>query len=271
MTNHQTPVLELTELRKRYGDRDVVSGLSLALQPGSVCALLGRNGAGKTTTIQIIMGLAFPTEGEVRILGEPSRSPAIHEVRRRVGYLPDDPLLYDHLSGREFLHFVGELHGVPRRELERLDSRFARLGLLADADTLLRACSLGTRRKIAFLAAILPDPEILVLDEPTSTLDAVSAREVRRIILEFRDRGRLVLFTTHVMDEAERLADRISILHEGTIRFDGGIAELRREHGRGQLEPLEEIFIRLTATRSEEPSASGPSPSGRSNRLGIVR
>jgi ABC-2 type transport system ATP-binding protein len=264
------PILELTDLGMRYGSKQVLEGLHLALRPGSICAILGRNGAGKTTTIQLIMGHLHPTRGEVRILGKDIRFPESHEVWRRVGYVPDQPVLYDHLTGREFLHFIGEIYGVARTEFTALDEVATSLGFLPDIDNLIRTYSLGTKKKLAFLAATLHDPEILILDEPIGSIDAVSTREVRRILKGFRERGKLVVFSTHAMDEAERLSDRISILHEGVLRFDGTPDQLRSSFGGSEDESLEEIFIRLTAQDSHSliaQDACGPEPQDSSSRV----
>ena len=250
MTDHPPP-LELIDLYKEFGDREAVAGLSLDFQPGTLCALLGRNGAGKTTTLRLIMGHLRPTAGEVRLFGRWISDPDIQEVWKRVGYLAAEPVLYEHLTGREFLQFLIELRGLPRSKVDAIDGYADAIGLGSHIDQPIRTTSTGTKRKVAFIAAVLHDPDVLLLDEPTSTLDAVSAREVRSIVRGFRDRGSLVLFTTHQMDEAERLADRVSILREGQLAFDGGLEELRKGHGRGS-EPLEEIFIRLT-----EPGGGG--------------
>jgi ABC-2 type transport system ATP-binding protein len=240
------PVLELHDLSKSYGTKEVLGGVSLALFPGSICSLLGRNGAGKTTAIRMIMGQIRPTAGEVRIFGKDVGLPESHEVWRRVGYLADEPVLYDHLSGREFLHFIGEIYRIPSLGIERLEELFSLLELHPHIDSPIRTYSLGTKKKIAFLAAILHDPDILILDEPTGSMDAVSARAIREILREFRDRGKLVVFSTHGMDEAERISDRISVLHAGCLRFDGTSSELRSRFGADSAEPMEEVFIRLT-------------------------
>jgi len=254
------PLLELIDLGKSFGSKPVLDGLHLALGPGSVCCILGRNGAGKTTTIQLIMGHLHPTRGEVRILGREVRLPESRPIWGRVGFVPDQPVLYEHLTGREFLHFIGEIYGVRRAEFDALDEEISSLGLLPDIDNLIRTYSLGTKKKVAFLAATLHDPDILILDEPFGSIDAVSTREVRRILRDLRERGKLVVFSTHAMDEAERLSDRISILHAGALRFDGTPDELRSTFGRSETEPMEEIFIRLTApdTHNLPPQSSAP-------------
>jgi ABC-2 type transport system ATP-binding protein len=251
------PEIAIQALVKRYGSATALDRVSLDLFPGSVVALLGPNGAGKTTALEILMGLRQPTEGGACIRGVGLRSPGIHAVRERVGYLPESPVLYDHLTGREFLQFIGELHGPRRDRAERIERALERLGLLGSADTLVSTYSLGMRKRLAFLAATVGDPEILILDEPTGSMDAASARVVKDTMIEHRERGRLVLFTTHVLEIAEAMADRLVILANGRLRFDGSLAELRERAGPGGSSgSLEELFLGMTAPEG----SSGATP-----------
>jgi ABC-2 type transport system ATP-binding protein len=240
-----TPLIEIDALAKRYGTKVALDGLSLRVEGGTLFGFLGPNGAGKTTTIHTLMGLKNPTAGDVRINGVSVRSPAIREVRRRIGYLPEQPVLYDNLTGREFLRFVAELHGDPGAAA-RVEPLLERLGLGPEAGTLLRTLSMGTRKKVALLAALVHDPDILVLDEPTGALDAASARVVKDVMQEAAAAGKLVFFTTHVMEIAERFAHRLAILHRGALVAEGTLAELRQRFGRRPGETLEELFLRLT-------------------------
>ena len=250
------PAIEFDALTKRYGDRVAVERLRLRIKSGSIFCLLGRNGAGKTTALHTIMGLRTPTAGDVRIQGLSVGSPRIHAVRRAIGYVPELPVLYEDLTGREFLQFVGQLHRISPDPAEKIDAQLARFRMCDHADARIGTYSMGMKKRIAFLAALLPGPEILILDEPTGALDAMGAREVKKVMVEYREKGRLVLFTTHIMEIAERLSDRIAILHEGSLRFEGVLAHLRTRHGHAPTEPLEEIFVRLT-----EPSGpDGPEP-----------
>jgi ABC-2 type transport system ATP-binding protein len=244
--SRSTPAIELDALTKVYGSKVAVDRLSLSIEAGTLICLLGPNGAGKTTTIHTIMGLKNPTSGDVRIRGTSVRSPEIHRIRRVIGYVPEQPVLYEHLTGREFLQFIAELYQVDAPGLARIDAHLEQLGLAGEADDLIRTYSLGMRKKLACLAALVHDPEILVLDEPTGALDAVSARIVKELMLEARDAGRAVLFTTHILEIAERLADRVAIIDAGTLRFEGSLEELREQvHGRPD-ETLEDLFIRVT-------------------------
>lgn len=243
------PSIRLDGLTKRFGEKPALREIDLSLHGGSVVCLLGRNGAGKTTTLRTIMGLTTPTDGEVWINGVPVGSEAIHRARRSIGYLAEEPILYDALTGREFLQFIGELYGVSSRVLASLGPAFAGMEMTEVSDDPVRSYSMGMRKKLAFLAATLHDPGILVLDEPTGGLDASSARVVKDTMIDYRDRGRLVLFSTHVLEIAERWADRIAILSQGRLVFDGPLSELRRRHGSGGNAPesLESVFLRITA------------------------
>ena len=247
----ETPHIVVDALTKRFGSITAVDGLNLTLEAGQIVGLLGPNGAGKTTTIHTIMGLKTPTEGDVRINRVSVHSPEISSVRRRIGYLPEQPVLYDYLTGREFVQFLGRLYD-PALDLEDwLNDNLDELEMGQDADRLIRTYSLGMRKKIAFLAAMVHQPNILIFDEPTGALDPASARVVKVRMQVARDRGALVLFTTHVMEIAERLADRIAILSRGTLVADGTLRELQDAHARFAGEPLEEIFLRLTAPRRD--------------------
>ena len=252
---HMTPRIEIDHLTKSYGDKVAVCDLSLTVRSGEVFCFLGPNGAGKTTTIHTIVGHKNPTAGDVRINGVHVSSPEIHEVRRAVGYMAEQPVLYDYLTGREFLLFIAELYGVDASRRDWIDEQLQRLELGSDADTLIKTYSLGMKKKIAFLAALVADPDILLFDEPTGSLDAASARLVKDYMLEARDAGKLVFFTTHIMEIAERLADRLAVIHHGRLIAEGTLEDLRQQFGRTPGESLEDIFLRIT--RGAASPASG--------------
>ncbi len=239
--------IDIDHLTKRYGNKTAIDDLSLRIGPGELYCFLGRNGAGKTTTIQTVIGQKNPTSGDIRISGVSVGSPEIQHVRRSVGYLAEQPVLYEYLTGREFLLFIAELYGVKPSRLGWIDEQLDRFELSCDADVLVKGYSTGMKKKIAFLAAFLYQPDILLLDEPTGGLDAASARLVKDLMVEARDSGKLVFFTTHVMEIAERLADRIAVIHHGRLIADGTLQDLRRLFGRAAGESLEDIFLRITA------------------------
>ncbi len=252
----ETPQISVDALTKRFGSITAVSELSLTLEAGQIVGLLGPNGAGKTTTLDTIMGLKAPTSGDVRINRVSVRSPEIASVRRSIGYLPEQPVLYDYLTGREFIQFLGQLYDAALDLDGWLTDNLDAVQMGQDADRLIRTYSMGMRKKIAFLAAMVHRPNILIFDEPTGALDAASARAVKDQMQMAREQGALVLFTTHVMEIAERLADRIAILNHGSLVADGTLQELKEAHARHGRETLEEIFLRLTASHDDAEGAA---------------
>ncbi len=246
----ETPHIVVAELTKRFGSVLAVSDLSLSLESGQIVGLLGPNGAGKTTTLHTIMGLKTPTSGDVHINRVSVQSPEIQSVRRRIGYLPEQPVLYDFLTGREFVQFIGQLYDADLDLDDWLTENLAALEMGADADRMIHTYSMGMRKKIAYLAAMVHRPNILIFDEPTGALDAASARVVKDQMQIARDQGALVLFTTHVMEIAERLADRIAILDHGSLVADGTLGEIKEAHARSGGDTLEEIFLKLTASQA---------------------
>lgn len=239
-------MIEIDNMSKRYGGKYAVQNLSLTIEPGQIFCFLGRNGAGKTTTIHTIVGQKNPTEGDVRIRGVSVGSQDIHAEWQRLGYLAEQPTLHDHLTGREFLLFIAELYGVHASRLKWIENSLAMFGLGADADTMIRTYSLGMKKKIALLAALVHDPAFIVFDEPTGALDAPGARIAKDLMIQARDDGKLVFFTTHNMDIAETLADRIAIIHNGRLIADGSIEQLRHRFGQEWSESLEDLFLRIT-------------------------
>jgi len=251
--------IEIDNMSKAYGDKPAVQNLNLTVEPGRIFCFLGRNGAGKTTTIHTIVGQKNPTDGDVRIGGVSVASANIHAVWKRLGYLSEQPTLHDHLTGREFLLFLAELYRVDASRLEWIDESLALFELGADADTMIRTYSLGMKKKIALLAALVHDPDIIVFDEPTGALDAAGARIAKDIMVRARDDGKLVFFTTHIMEIAEKLADRLAIIDQGRLIADGTLEELRDRFGKKRAEPLEDLFLRITEKAGE---AAAPTPTG---------
>jgi ABC-2 type transport system ATP-binding protein len=259
MTNKDL-CIEIDNMSKTYGDKPAVTNLSLTIDAGQVFCFLGRNGAGKTTTIQTIVGQKNPTEGDVRIGGVSVASAGIHAKWKRLGYLAEQPALHDHLTGREFLLFLAELYGVEESRLEWIEKSLTLFELGADADAMIRTYSLGMKKKVALLAALVHDPDIIVFDEPTGALDAAGARIAKDLLVRARDEGKLVFVTTHIMEIAEKLADRIAIIHKGKLIADGTLGELRDRFGKKWNESLEDLFLRITGEPANEaaPTRSGP-------------
>jgi ABC-2 type transport system ATP-binding protein len=201
-----------------------VDGLTLTVEPGEIFGLVGPNGAGKTTTLKVMLGLIRPDHGVVRVLGRPPSDP---RARARVGFLPENPYFYDYLTAQEFLDFYGRLKGLSASERRaRVGEQLARVGLEGRARTALRKFSKGMIQRLGLAQAILGDPDLLVLDEPMSGLDPVGRREVRDLILSFRGAGRTVFFSSHILQDAELICDRVAILRGGKLRSVGRLDEM---------------------------------------------
>jgi ABC-2 type transport system ATP-binding protein len=214
--------VEIRGLTKRYGDIVGVHDLTLDLAPGEVLGFLGPNGAGKTTTIRVVLDLIRPTEGSVRVLGLDARGGSV-AIRRRLGYLPGDLVLYERLSGRELLGYFARLRSAV--SAERIEGLAARLEL--DLDRPIRALSSGNRQKVGVLQAFMHDPELLVLDEPTSELDPLMQSVVHELVGEAAGRGAAVFFSSHQLAEVERIADRVAIIRRGELVAVDTVAALR--------------------------------------------
>lgn len=215
------PVIEGSELTKRYGDPQsgllAVDHISFQVQPGEVFGSLGPNGAGKTTTIRLLAGLSNPTAGRARVLGL-DRSHQMPQIKKRIGVVPEASNLYDELSALDNLVFSMQLYGVPRRErVPRAEELLDRFRLAEKRDTSFAKLSRGMKRALTIAAALAHRPALLFLDEPTTGLDVLSARSLRQMIAGLRDEGVTVFLTTHYLEEAERLCDRIALLVRGRI------------------------------------------------------
>jgi ABC-2 type transport system ATP-binding protein len=242
-------LIETQNLLKRYGDKVAVNNVSFDVRGGEVFGFLGPNGAGKTTTIKMIVGLLQPTAGVVKVAGRDVQSQPL-QAKAASGYVPDTPNLYPKLSGRELLRFVGDLYEMKR---EKIDGRIEELLKLFDlaeaADDLIDSYSHGMKQKAALAAALIHDPKVLVLDEPTVGLDPKSARLIKDILRQLADRGAAVFLSTHILEIAERMCDRIGIINKGDLIAVGTMDELR-SLGKGE-RSLEDIFLSLTGGAEE--------------------
>lgn len=236
-------MLEAVGLSRRFGDLLAVDSISLRVEPGQIFGLLGPNGAGKTTTIKMMTGLLRPSAGTVLIEGHDIvKSPL--EARRRIGYVADEPWLYEKLTPTEFLRFNGELYGVDPRELpERIRRLLGLFDLGARADTMIEGFSHGMKQKTALAGALVHGPRVLFLDEPTVGLDPRGARMLKAVLKRLALRGVTVILCTHILEIAERLCDRVAIVYKGRIVAHGTLEELRATNGQ---RTLEEIFLQIT-------------------------
>lgn len=242
--NALSPLISSQELVKKYGEKTAVDGVSFEVAPGEIFGFLGPNGAGKTTTIKMIVGLLKPTSGRVRVAGYDVQSEPLL-AKAACGYVPDEPNLYPKLSGRELLHFVGSLYRLPAEQVRRRTDELLRLFELTQAaDDTIDSYSHGMRQKAALAAALVHDPRVLVLDEPTVGLDPRSARLIKDLLRQMADRGAAVFLSTHILEIAERMCDRIGIINQGRLIAVGTMDQLRSLSA-GQTS-LEDIFLSLT-------------------------
>jgi len=198
--------------------------LHLTVEDGEIFGFLGPNGAGKTTTLKILMGLVFPTAGRARILGRDWTDP---EVKAQIGFLPEQPYFYDHLTAHELLDYYGQLSGVPAKQRKpRVEEVLTRVGLTDIKGLQLRRFSKGMLQRVGIAQAILHNPRLVFLDEPMSGLDPLGRREVRDLIEQLKQEGKTVFFSTHILSDAEALCDRVAIIHKGELRGVGAVEEL---------------------------------------------
>jgi ABC-2 type transport system ATP-binding protein len=241
-------VIETDLLSKRFGETVAVSELSLRVEAGEVMGFLGPNGSGKTTTIRLLMGLLRPSAGRAAILGRDCHSDAV-ALKRDVGYLPDEPFLYPYLSGAETLELVAGLHGFTAAEGRRRAGAVAeRLGLAEAARAYTVTYSLGMKKRLALALALIHDPKVLILDEPTNGLDPAGARQMRATITELAAGGRTIFLSTHLLDAAERLCHRVAIIQRGTLQAVGTPDELRARY-EAPGTTLEDLFLRVTTDK----------------------
>jgi len=220
--------------------------VSFRVRPGEILGYLGPNGSGKTTTVNMIMGLVEPTLGEVLFEGKPIlRDPVA--FRRRVGYVPEEPNLYPFLSGREYLELVGCLRGMPAAVLRRkIDDLLWLLGLREDAEAAIASYSKGMRQKVLISAALLHDPDLLIFDEPLSGLDVTTALVFRHLVQELAARGKIVLYSSHVLEVVEKICSKVMVLYRGEVVADDSVDRLRDMMA---LRSLEEVFGQLVEQR----------------------
>jgi sodium transport system ATP-binding protein len=240
-------MIEVRQLGKRFHDRKrgsvcAVSGVSFSCRPGEIYGLLGANGAGKTTLLRMLATILTPTEGAATVAGfDVARDP--QKVRSSVGFLSTATALYGRLSAQEMVEYFGRLYGLDEAALRRrIDELFARLEMNEFRDRRCDKLSSGMKQKVSIARTLVHDPSVMIFDEPTGGLDVMAARAILAFIRECRENGKTVVFSTHVMSEAEKLCDRIGILQDGKLLAEGTLAELRARYG---LQDLEDLFVKV--------------------------
>ena len=243
-------LIETRNLVKRYGDKVAVKDVSFEVYSGEVFGFLGPNGAGKTTTIKMIVGLLQPTSGTVKVAGHDVQTQSLL-AKAASGYVPDTPNLYAKLTGRELLRFVGDLYNMdPVHVARQGEELLHKFDLAAAADDTFDSYSHGMQQKTSLAAALIHDPRVLILDEPTVGLDPKSARQIKDILRQLADNGAAVMLSTHILEIAERMCDRIGIINKGELVAVGTMEELRKLGTTAQ-SSLEDIFLGLTGGTEE--------------------
>jgi len=241
-----TPILELRQVRKAYGDFVAVDGVSMSVPAGSIYGLLGPNGAGKTSTIRMIMNITPPDSGDVQVFGHPRRT----EDLQRIGYLPEERGLYRKMTVMDQLLFLGEIHGRKRAELTPEIQRWLdRVDLAKWSKSKVEELSKGMQQKVQLIGTVLHEPDLLILDEPFSGLDPINQELFRELLFEYRQQGKSVVLSTHGMELAERMCDHICLISQGRAVLDGNLKEIKRQVGgnsfrlvaEGDLEKLKEL------------------------------
>ena len=244
--SEMTPAIAVTNLRKVYGGKAAVDGLSLNVPRGSFFGFLGPNGAGKSTTIRMLIGLIPATSGTIELLGLPMPAEET-AIKQRIGLVPDDSLLFDRLTGLEFLEFVGRMYSLERSQARRRAAELLELFELSDEGRkIIGEYSKGMRKRVAMAASLIHRPELFLMDEPFEGVDAVGARLMKDILLDQVKHGATIFLTSHVLEVVERLCDHAAIINDGKIVAEGSMAELRSGS-----ETLEEVFVRTVGADRE--------------------
>lgn len=221
--------LTIENISKRFGDFYAVKHLSLKIPSGVVYSLLGPNGAGKTTTIRMVMNIILPDEGAIRVLGEGMDE----KMKSRVGYLPEDRGLYPKMRVGELLLFLAELKGIQRQEARRrIDDWLVRFGLMDWKQKKVEALSRGMQQKIQFIATVIHQPDLIILDEPFSGLDPVNTKLFKDIMLEMKDQGKTIIFSTHRMEQVEMISDNICLINKAEMVLEGNLNQIKKQYGK---------------------------------------
>jgi ABC-2 type transport system ATP-binding protein len=239
-------MLRIEHLTKKYGDKRVVDDLSLKINAGEICGFIGHNGAGKTTTIKAVSGILSFDEGEIYIGGKSVKKEPL-ECKRRTAYVPDNPDLYDFLSGIKYLNFIADVYGIAGSERQKRIHQYAEMfELTADLASPVSAYSHGMKQKLALIAALIHEPEFMVLDEPFVGLDPKASRIIKDIMREKCNGGGAVFFSTHVLEVAEKLCDKVAIIKSGKLVASGDMDAVRGDSS------LEAVFFELEEGKSDD-------------------
>ncbi len=237
------PILEIIDLKKNYGPKSVLNGVSFQVKSGEIIGYIGPNGAGKSTTVKIMLGIEDDYSGEVKIFGQ-DISDGSMEYKRKIGYVPEIAEVYDNLTGHEYLTFIGELYGLTSGlASDKAKSLMEIFGIGEVYYSRIASYSKGMRQKLLIISSLLHNPDVLFFDEPINGLDANSVMIFKEIMTQFAEQGKTIFYSSHIMDVVEKISSRIILLHDGKIAADGTFEELKQQNSEGS---LEQIFNQLT-------------------------
>jgi ABC-2 type transport system ATP-binding protein len=248
-----TPVISIKNLQKSYGAQLVLRGINLEVEAGNIIGYIGPNGAGKSTTIKILTGIMPEFEGSAEVLGIDVRKNPL-EVKRRIGFIPENAMLYESLTPMEYLTFIGQLHQMPNTEIQQKAKDLLAVFNLADnVDNRMTTFSKGMRQKVLLIAGMIHNPEVIFLDEPLSGLDANSVILVKEILTQLKQAGKTIFYSSHIMDVVEKISDSIVIIAKGEVIANGTFEELNSATHKGS---LEQLFSQLTGDDKSGETAS---------------
>ncbi|BAH06464.1 hypothetical protein CKR_1413 [Clostridium kluyveri NBRC 12016] len=242
LENKELPLISIKDLKIRFGEKQVLKGVNLQVYKGEIIGYIGPNGAGKSTTVKIMLGLIGEYEGEVRILGQDISNGNI-EYKRKIGYVPETAEIYDSLTAREYLTFIGELYGLNYNEVDKKAERLMKIfGIDEVYNSRITSYSKGMKQKVLIISSLLHNPDILFYDEPLSGLDANSVIVVKEILAKLALQGKTIFYSSHIMDVVEKISNRIVLLNNGEIIADGTFEDLKNK---SEEKSLERIFNNL--------------------------
>jgi len=241
------PIISIKDLRVSYGEHEVLKGINLEIYGGQIVGYIGTNGAGKSTTVKTLLGIIPKYSGTVEVFGKDIRKSGI-EYKKRIGYIPEVADIYDNLTAREYLTFIGEVYGLQYEKADKKAQELMKLfGIEASYDSRISSFSKGMKQKVLIIASLIHNPDILFMDEPLSGLDANSVMIFKEILTELSKQGKTIFYSSHIMDVVEKISTRILLLNNGVVAADGSFEDLKNKSQEGS---LEEIFNQLTGFNS---------------------
>lgn len=243
METNNEPIISIKDLRVSYGQHEVLKGINLEVHRGQIIGYIGTNGAGKSTTVKTILGLVPKYSGEIKIFGKDIKESGI-EYKKRIGYIPEVPDIYDNLTAQEYLTFMGEIYGLDYDKADQKAQKLMKLFQIEKSyNSRISSFSKGMKQKVLIIASLIHNPDILFLDEPLSGLDANSVMIFKEILAELANQGKTIFYSSHIMDVVEKISTRIVLINNGNIAADGSFNELKEKSKEGS---LEQIFNQLT-------------------------